>query len=87
MNLIQECIEYFRKPGFERFVNAWMNKYKSLGYLGGRIQLSNLSDQEKEVIGSIIGQDLSDGTLSLTYREFQKQLAITKFEEVDFRGT
>lgn len=84
MNLIQECIEYFRKPGFERFNDAWMTKYKSLGYLGGRIQLSHLSDQEKEVIGLIIGQDLSDGTLSLTYREFQKQLASTKFEEVDF---
>lgn len=83
MNLVKECSEYFQDPGFERFIDAWMAKYKSLGYLGGRIQLNNLTNQEREVIGSLIGQDLG-GKLSLTYREFQKQLAMTKFEEVDF---
>lgn len=84
MSLLEECIDYFRNPAFNRFIDAWISKYQSLGYLGGTIKLEQLTLDEQESLGALLGMDLSNGKLHLTYHQFQKQYLKTKFEEIDF---
>lgn len=84
MSSVKECIEYFQKPGFQRMMNAWIIKYKSLGHLGGKIKLDNLSSLEQETLGLFLGLDLSCGYLHITYSEFYKRFQKTRFEGTDF---
>lgn len=84
MSHLNECIEYFQNAGFQRFIQSWIEKYKSLGHLGGKIKLENLSLQEQETLGLFLGLDLSCGYLYITYSEFYKRFQKTKFEDVDF---
>ena len=84
MSLLEECLHYLEQPGFERFIEAWLEKYRRLGHLGGRIQLEHLNKMEQEALGLLLGMDLGEGTLQLDYRSFQKQWSQTRFESVDF---
>lgn len=45
---MNECIEYFQQNELKRFVDAWLKKYQSLGYLGGVITIDSLTDDEKK---------------------------------------
>ena len=38
MSCLNDCIEYFQEPGFQRMIKAWIEKYKSFGHLGGKIK-------------------------------------------------
>ncbi|MBQ0064849.1 MAG: DUF2399 domain-containing protein [Firmicutes bacterium] len=78
-----EFAEYLRQEGFERFLDAWLKKYKSLGQMGGKIHLKNLSKIEKERLSAFLSLPLED-ELSITYTQMQRRLQGTKFEEVDF---
>lgn len=84
MSLLEECVHYLNQPEFMRFIDAWTEKYQSLGHLGGKIQLDNLSLQEQTALGLFLGLDLSCGYLHITYHQFQKQFMKTKFEGVEF---
>lgn len=84
MNNLEECLSYFRQPVFYRFIKAWIEKYKRLGHLGGKIVLENLTEEEQMAYGLLLGEDLSIGRLSLTYQQFLKKWHQTKFEELDF---
>lgn len=84
MSLLEECIEYFKQPGFQRMIELWIDKYASLGHLGGKIKLENLSILEQETLGLFLGNDLSCGYLYITYSQFNKQFQKTKFEGIDF---
>ncbi len=81
---MNECIQYFKDPSFKRFIQAWTVKYQSLGHLGGKIVLNDLTDDEQETLGLLLGLDLSDGTLTLTYTKFMKAWKQTKFGDIDF---
>ncbi len=81
---MDECIQYFKDKVFQRFIQTWTAKYQSLGHLGGKIVLDNLSFDEQEALGLLLGLDLSNGTLSLTYSQFMKSWSQTKFGEIDF---
>lgn len=80
-----EFVQYLKaETGFKRFVSAWIHQYQRLGHLGGRICLDHLSEQEQEVIGSLLGMDLRmESTLRLSYQKLQKCLQKTRFEGVD----
>jgi len=84
MSLEQELANYLQQDGFERFIEVWIEKYKSLGHLGGQIYLKQLTDRERSAISGLLGIDLLRGDLKITYRQFQKQLSYTRFEGVDF---
>lgn len=84
MNKEQELAIYLNKESFQRFVDAWIEKYKKLGYLGGSIQLSNLSLSEKQDLGGLLGLDLTKGIISLSYHKLERLLNRTYFENVDF---
>lgn len=84
MNKEQELANYLNKESFQRFVNAWIDKYKKLGYLGGSIKLENLSLSEKQDLGGLLGLDLTKGIFSMSYSKLEKLLNYTYFENVDF---
>ncbi|MCD8027498.1 MAG: TIGR02679 domain-containing protein [Erysipelotrichaceae bacterium] len=81
---MDECIQYFKQAAFKRFIQAWTLKYQSLGHLGGKIVLNDLSTNEQEDLGLLLGLDLSGGTLTLTYTKFMKDWKQTKFGDIDF---
>lgn len=80
----KDCIEYFKHPGFKRFNEAWIRKYQSLGHLGGQITLHELTSLEQETIGALLGVDLTNGTLKLSYNKFNQLLQETKFEGINY---
>lgn len=84
MKLENELADYLNKKEFKRFIDAWISKYKSLGHLGGRIIIDNLSVKEAEMLGIFLGLDLSNQTLSLSYNQFIKILNTTKYENINF---
>lgn len=84
MSLEQECLDYLNHPQFQRFMDAWIDKYKRLGHLGGKIQLQHLSKEEQVALGCFLGMDLSLGSLTLSFSQFQKIWDSTKFEPLDF---
>lgn len=81
---MDECIQYFKQPSFKRFIQAWTLKYQSLGHLGGKIVLDNLTVEEQEALGLLLGLDLTNGILILTYTKFMKTWSQTKFSDIDF---
>lgn len=84
MTLEKEFAKYLNQPGFKRFIEAWITKYKSLGYLGGKIQLSHLNSQEIESLNGLLGAYVSNGQLQITYHQFQRAISSTRFDGVDF---
>lgn len=84
MSIEKEFANFLRHPAFNRIVQAWISKYQSLGYIGGRIAIDNLTEDEKSYIGGLLGLDLTRGKLSITYQEFLKKIAKTRFEGADF---
>lgn len=79
--------EYIHKQGFVRFYHAWIEKYKKLGYLGGTIKINHLTEEEKNCLGGLLGLDLTNGILSLSFQKLSKILQGTYFEDVDFLKT
>ncbi len=54
-----EMIKYFSKPGFRRLFQAIRKKYRSLGRVGGKVQLRNLTAEEQEVLGGFFGRNMA----------------------------
>ncbi|MGI9860826.1 TIGR02679 family protein [Moorella naiadis] len=54
-----EFLDYLRQPGFKRFWDAVRARYISLGRVGGRIQLADLTPTEQETLGGFLGRDLA----------------------------
>lgn len=77
--------EYLKsKSGFERFMREWEKRYHSLGYFGGTIVLAGVSDDERKVIGELLGKDYDKvSKITVTSRGFMKALDMTKFSGVD----
>lgn len=84
MTLEEEFADYLNQPAFDQFIEAWITKYQSLGYLGGKIQLSHLNSQEIESLNGLLGLHISNGQLQITYHQFERILSKTRFEGVDF---
>lgn len=59
MAAINEMLKYFAKPGFRRLLQAVRRKYRSLGRLGGKVQLRNLTPEEREILGGFFGRNLA----------------------------
>lgn len=87
MNKERELAKYLNKKGFYRFNQAWIEKYKKLGYMGGTIKLSHLTIQEKECLSGLLGLDLEKRQISLSFSKFSKILDKTYFEDVNFLKT
>lgn len=84
--LLEECVDYFKSnPGFKRAFKKMEEKYKSLGTLGGTINLVNLSDFEKEAFTGFFKKNYYKKEASIKVENFIKALDNTKFSGVDFK--
>lgn len=65
--LAMECAEYLKsKSGLYQLAMACINKYEHLEYIGGSIQLKNVSSEELSDIGAFLGKHLKhDSRISL----------------------
>lgn len=83
-NLLREAAEFFRaEPGFQRLIKKMINKYQSLGRLGGTVVLTNLKPAEKEALGGFLRRDLTrQDSVSVSFDQFGAALGQTKFAPV-----
>lgn len=52
-HLTSEAVKYFKQEkGFQTLFQLLINKYKSLGRIGGKVTIVNVNEQEKEVLSS-----------------------------------
>ena len=57
-NQLVECIQYFRQRKiYDRLFGMVADKYRSLGYFGGTVQLSGLSLEDCRQLGGFFQKD------------------------------
>ncbi|MCR4430925.1 MAG: TIGR02679 family protein [Tepidanaerobacteraceae bacterium] len=78
----QEDLNFFKdNRGYRRLFEAFRKKYKSLGRIGGSIQLSNLSREEKEVLTNHFRKDFTrQSSACVSLLKFEESLKSTRFE-------
>jgi len=81
---LKEAAKYFSQPGFQRMLPLMAQRYRGLGRIGGTVTIGNLTTQEQQSIGGVLGKDLT-GKKSVTIglAQFQEALGQTKFAGVD----
>lgn len=86
-NLNRECAEYFKSnKGFKRLFEGIKEKYRSLGYIGGTVQLVNLSPIEKDALSGILRRDYySKKSATIKIESIIEALESTRFQGVDFK--
>lgn len=81
VTLLNESIQYFKSnQGFKRVFEELRQKYKTLGRLGGKIEIKNLSNEEKDVLTGFLKNDYSHKKSAvIKVSEVQKALDGTRF--------
>lgn len=83
--LLKECVTYFKNtPGFKRTLEKILEKYESLGTLGGTVVLNNVKEEEKEALTGLFRKDYNKKNVTFKVEAFIKALENTKFAEADF---
>jgi len=83
-SLMQQAVEYFSAPGFERLMAAMAERYRALGRIGGSIRLEQLVAVEQKALSGVLGKDLQNkGEVTVKLTEFQEALARTRFASFD----
>ncbi|TCS84479.1 TIGR02679 family protein [Tepidibacillus fermentans] len=84
---INEAIEYFKhEKVFQKLFHLFIKKYKSLGRIGGKVTLDDLTVREKEVLSSFFRKDFTnETTVSISFSQFKKALDATKFTGIDLK--
>ena len=54
-----DILKYFSQPGFRRLFQGIRRKYQSLGRMGGKVQLRNLTPEEQEFLSGFFGRNLA----------------------------
>ncbi|WHH59493.1 TIGR02679 family protein [Petroclostridium sp. X23] len=78
---LEKCILYFKAhEGFQRVFSKMKDKYKSLGTIGGTIQVTNLSEKEKDALSGFLRKDYTKQKSAIIKVDtFQKALERTRF--------
>ncbi|KAB3529803.1 TIGR02679 family protein [Alkaliphilus serpentinus] len=82
--LLNQCVDYFKSNiGYRRLFYKIRDKYYSLGSMGGTVVLTNLANEEKEALSSLLRKDFrKQKSASIKVESIQKALSGTKFEEL-----
>ena len=82
--LLQECIQYFKEePGLSRLLQKLIERYRSLGRMGGSIRLNELKEQEKEALSLFFRKDyLKQSSATISFSAFEQALTQTKYAEL-----
>ena len=78
---MKECIDYFKsEKGFKRAFSEMYRKLESLGHVGGRVSLRDLSEQEKKALGGLFGIYITGDEFSFLLKDFEEALEASRFE-------
>ena len=80
----EELALYLKNGNFDRFIQAWYQKYYSLGHLGGKIVIDDLKIDEIESLNGFLGGFIKEKRIEISYLQLVKCLNKTRFENVDF---
>ncbi|MBS4026938.1 MAG: hypothetical protein KGZ96_14905 [Clostridia bacterium] len=82
----RECVQYFKEnPGFKRLFQGIREKYRSLGALGGTVQINNLTNEERDALSGLLRNDYySKKSAAIKVENVVKALEGTKFAGVNF---
>lgn len=71
-------------PGYRRLLTALRERYEALGRVGGTVELTDLTDAERDVLSSHLRRDMSDaGRVRLSMAKFAASLADTRWASWD----
>lgn len=84
--MVNEFVDYLKaNQNFERFMQAWKEKYEIYGVLKGLIVIKHAMDMEKQAISLITGKDYYTVIdVKVSYSELMNSLSKTKFADIDF---
>lgn len=85
--LLEECVGYFRaRPVYQKLFQEMQKKYASLGHLGGRMALSDLSSEEKLQLQGFLKKDfVKEEKIVISYSFLEKALAGSKYGELSWQ--
>ena len=82
----KECAGYLKKnEAYARLMSELRKKWKSFGRTAGSVTLKNATEAERRAIGGIVGKSFADGTVTITFQEFEQGLQKTRFAPVDMK--
>lgn len=86
MNNSRECAEYFKnlKESNRCFRELW-RKWRSYGRAAGQITMKETSQEERRMIGGIVGKVFYDETIRFSFQEFEQGLQKTRFAPVEMK--
>jgi Protein of unknown function C-terminus (DUF2399)./Protein of unknown function N-terminus (DUF3323). len=77
---LRRAAQYFGRPAFRRMLAAVWRKYESLGRIGGKAVVPDLSPDESEAIGAFFGWNLRPGgTAEIPLALFEAELRDSAF--------
>lgn len=84
--LLNECVTYFKKyPVFQKLLEGFWEKYRSLGHWGGTVTLKALSREEKADLGGFLAKDfIGRQDVRITAAQMENALKSTRFAEVEW---
>lgn len=84
--LLNECVTYFKKyPVFQKLLEGFWEKYRSLGHWGGTVTLKALSREEKADLGGFLAKDfIGRQVVRITAAQMENALKSTRFAEVEW---
>lgn len=87
MNILEkEMAEFLKsnKKRYHRFLEAILDKYKSLGNIGGSIYIKNLNDEERSLLCKIDSKYINENEARISSKKFFSIFNNTKYAEADF---
>ena len=82
--LLTEAAAYFQtRPGLSRLLDGFVEKYRRLGRLGGKVILDHVAPEEKAALEAFFRRRLPAGKLAISVQMFRQALAETRFGVLD----
>lgn len=84
MGKAEECAAYFKeRPVYRKVFQKVRTKYESLGYMGGKVILTNLSQEEKRQLSGFLQKDyMENKTVSISVKKLEKSLKESRFSGI-----
>lgn len=81
---LQECIQYFKEePGLSRLLQKLIERYRSLGRIGGSVRLHELKAHEKEALSAFFRKDyMRQASATISFAAFEHSFTKTKYAEL-----
>ncbi|MBA4493434.1 TIGR02679 family protein [Paenactinomyces guangxiensis] len=81
---LEEAVRFFQaEEGFHRLLLRMIEKYRSLGRIGGSVRITNLSKQEAAVLSSFFRKEMEPGQEArVLIKEFERFLQESRFSHI-----